>query len=79
MFFRDPPIRTLPRPMDQAGYATAPASIRVQTRPVPRARADRNAASIFSRPWFAWANSLFGELMLNVATQRPRVFSLLDS
>jgi len=32
----------------------------------------------FSRPWFAWANSLFGELMLTVAAQRPGVFRLLD-
>jgi meiotically up-regulated gene 157 (Mug157) protein len=40
---------------------------------------DADDPSIFSRPWFAWANSLFGELMLKVATQRPHVFSLLDS
>jgi len=40
---------------------------------------DADDPSIFSRPWFAWANSLFGELMLKVATQRPRVFRLLDS
>ena len=32
----------------------------------------------FSRPWFAWANSLFGELMLTVAAQRRGVFRLLD-
>jgi hypothetical protein len=40
---------------------------------------DADDPAQYSRPWFAWANSLFGELMLNVATQRPRVFSLLDS
>lgn len=32
----------------------------------------------FSRPWFAWANSLFGELMLTVASQRPRALNLLS-
>ena len=33
----------------------------------------------YSRPWFAWANSLFGELMLEVAAKRPKVLELLDS
>lgn len=32
----------------------------------------------FSRPWFAWANSLFGELMLTVARMRPRALELLS-
>jgi meiotically up-regulated gene 157 (Mug157) protein len=32
---------------------------------------------IFSRSWFAWANSLFGELMLRVVRNRPRVLDLL--
>lgn len=31
----------------------------------------------FSRPWFAWANSLFGELMLWVAEKRPGALALL--
>lgn len=25
----------------------------------------------FSRPWFAWANSLFGELIITIAKKRP--------
>lgn len=32
---------------------------------------DCNNPDKFTRPWFAWANTLFGELMLNVADQRP--------
>jgi meiotically up-regulated gene 157 (Mug157) protein len=38
---------------------------------------DADDPSQFSRPWFAWANSLFGELMLDVAAHRPRVIALL--
>jgi hypothetical protein len=38
---------------------------------------DADDPAQFSRPWFAWANSLFGELMLNVARKRPRAFDLL--
>lgn len=38
---------------------------------------DANDATQYSRPWFAWANSLFGELMLDVATRRPRAIELL--
>lgn len=35
---------------------------------------DADKPSDYSRPWFAWANSLFGELMLQVAERRPGVF-----
>lgn len=38
---------------------------------------DVSDPSQYSRPWFAWANSLFGELMLTVAAQRPGVFGVL--
>lgn len=38
---------------------------------------DANDPAQYSRPWFAWANSLFGELMLEVASKRPRAFDLI--
>lgn len=31
----------------------------------------------FSRPWFAWANSLFGELMLAIASKHPKALEFL--
>jgi len=34
---------------------------------------DQDDPSHFTRPWFAWANSLFGELILHVAAFRPAV------
>lgn len=32
---------------------------------------DANKPAKFTRPWFAWANTLFGELILKLANQRP--------
>jgi len=29
----------------------------------------------FTRPWFAWANTLFGELIVKVMTERPRLLT----
>lgn len=39
---------------------------------------DADDPSQYSRPWFAWANSLFGELMLNLARNHPGAFDLLS-
>jgi hypothetical protein len=30
---------------------------------------------VFTRPWFAWANTLFGELTVRLASERPNVFA----
>jgi meiotically up-regulated gene 157 (Mug157) protein len=30
---------------------------------------------VFTRAWFAWANTLFGELTIRLATERPHVFA----
>ncbi len=38
---------------------------------------DGDDARKFSRPWFAWANTLFGELILDVLARRPRLFERL--
>ena len=40
---------------------------------------DADDPAQFSRPWFAWANSLFGELMLELAAHRPSAFEHLIS
>jgi uncharacterized protein len=34
---------------------------------------DRNDAMKFTRPWFAWANTLFGELIVKTAATRPEL------
>jgi uncharacterized protein len=33
----------------------------------------KDDANNFTRPWFAWANTLFGELMLTLANKRPHL------
>ncbi|MHC1479405.1 glycoside hydrolase family 125 protein [Frateuria aurantia] len=38
---------------------------------------DRNQPAHFTRSWFAWANSLFGELIVQLATQRPSLLTSL--
>ncbi|WP_426699607.1 glycoside hydrolase family 125 protein [Rhodanobacter sp. Col0626] len=34
---------------------------------------DQDDPTHFTRPWFAWANALFGELIVQLATQRPEL------
>ncbi|HEX5182545.1 MAG TPA: glycoside hydrolase family 125 protein [Allosphingosinicella sp.] len=38
---------------------------------------DKDDPATFSRPWFAWANSLFGELVLKLADERPALLRRL--
>jgi len=40
---------------------------------------NRNDATKFTRSWFAWANSLFGELIANLATTRPALLQASNS
>jgi hypothetical protein len=35
----------------------------------------KDDASSFTRPWFAWANTLFGELVVKLAAERPALLS----
>ena len=34
---------------------------------------NKNNANDFTRPWFAWANSLFGDLILTLAETKPHL------
>ena len=34
---------------------------------------DRNDSQKFTRSWFAWANTLFGELVLKIHSERPQL------
>ena len=36
-----------------------------------------NDASSFSRPWFAWANSLFAELVVKLSRERPHLVGIV--
>jgi hypothetical protein len=36
---------------------------------------DKDDASKFTRPWFAWANTLFGELVVKLANERPSLLT----
>jgi len=37
---------------------------------------NKNDPSRFTRPWFAWANTLFGELILTLARKSPRLLAI---
>jgi hypothetical protein len=36
---------------------------------------DKDDAGQFTRKWFAWANTLFGELLLKIERERPHLLS----
>lgn len=72
-------------PMSQTIYAltsTSDAEIRHALSMLIASSADtgfmhesffKDDAKNFSRPWFAWANTLFGELIATLAAQRPQL------
>lgn len=33
----------------------------------------KDNATVFTRPWFAWVNGLFGELIIRLADERPHL------
>lgn len=37
---------------------------------------NRDDAGDFTRPWFAWANSLFGELVMKLSRERPHLVGM---
>ena len=46
-------------------------AIRRRARGSCTSRFDKDDAANFTRPWFAWANTLFGELVVKLAAERP--------
>ena len=38
----------------------------------------KDNATDFTRPWFAWANTLFGQLILELAQSRPHLIFSTD-
>ena len=34
---------------------------------------NKDNVSIYTRPWFAWINALFGELIVKIGKERPHI------